>query len=196
MPEYYVAHNLVKFASNMETVIPVDCAKNLNGDWNKSWYSNELRTFIFKFHSNILPVNTVLSHFVRGVSRNCTFCNITRNPDPVEESVFHLFFDCPTAESLREQFFDWLTYRENFRISRHEFFCCGPVENRCEIWVTVSYLFKFYIWDCKKRNTIPLLNDLKQFILGEILLMEKISKKFSKLKEGSRLVLTADRLQG
>jgi hypothetical protein len=41
-----------------------------------------------------------------------------------------------------------------------------------------------------------LLNDLKQFILGEILLMEKISKKFSKLKEGSWLVLTADRLQG
>jgi hypothetical protein len=125
----YVPHNLVKYASNMETVINLDCAKLLSRDWTYSFYSNQLRTFIFKLHNNTLPYNTVLSHFVRGNTRNCTFCNIAENPDPEDETPFHLFFDCAATERIRIDFLKWVTNNENFSISRHDFFCCGPKQN-------------------------------------------------------------------
>jgi hypothetical protein len=141
------------------------CAVLLNKDWNKSYYSNELRTFIFKFHNNTLTINTVLSHIARGVSRNCTFCSLEMNPDPVDESAFHLFYDCPTVERSREYFFKWLTNNDTFLLNRHDFFCCGPVGERSEIWITILYLFKFYLWECKKRNTLPVMESLQTFVL-------------------------------
>jgi hypothetical protein len=136
--QQFVPHNTIKFATNVETVINVNCSLKLNADWIKNYYVNNLRTFIFKLHSNTLPVNVILSHFVRGVTRNCSFCEMARNPDPVDETLFHLFFDCPTTETLRNNFFKWLTNNENFLIHRHEFFCCGPLELRCDVWIAIS----------------------------------------------------------
>jgi hypothetical protein len=193
--EKYVAHNIVKFASNMETVITIDCAVLLNKDWNKSYYSNELRTFIFKFHNNTLPINTVLSHFARGVSRNCTFCSLELNPDPVDESAFHLFYDCPTVERSRKYFFKWLANNDTFLLNRHEFFCCGPVGERSEIWITILYLFKFYLWECKKRNTLPVMESLKTFVLKELNVMTKVSKKMATYMGICGLNLNVNRLQ-
>jgi hypothetical protein len=36
--DWYVPHNIVKFAANVETVITVDCSTHLNLDWCKSYY--------------------------------------------------------------------------------------------------------------------------------------------------------------
>jgi hypothetical protein len=181
--DWYVPHNIVKFAANVETVITVDCSTKLNSDWCKSYYSNGLRTFIFKLHNNTLPVNTMVSYFARGISSNCVFCEISRNPDPVDETVFDLFFDCATVEILRLEFFRWLTGNELFQIHRHDFFCCGPGESRCEIWITVTYLFLFYVWECKLRKSLPEQNRLRHFILEEMDTITKISKKNGIQKE-------------
>jgi hypothetical protein len=169
-------HNTIKFASNMETVIDIDCSLKLNRDWCRSYLSNQLRTFIFKLHNNTLPINTMLSHFVRGNTRNCTFCEIARNPDPVDESAFHLFYDCPTSEALRENFFKWLTRNNNFTLNRHEYFCCGPVVEQREIWTTMIYIFKFFIWECKLIKVLPTLERIKIFFKKEMATICKVSK--------------------
>jgi hypothetical protein len=192
----YVPHNTIKFAANVETVINVNCSLKLNADWMKSYYANNLRTFIFKLHSNTLPVNVILSHFVRGLSRNCSFCELARNPDPVDETVFHLFFDCPTTEALRYTFYKWLTNNENFNIHRHEFFCCGPTETRCDVWITISYLFKFYIWECRLRKSLPDPEPLKKFVFKELDIMKKVSKFFASKVMGCGLDLNLGRIQG
>jgi hypothetical protein len=192
----YVPHNLVKFASNMETVINLDCAKLLSRDWTYSFYSNQLRTFIFKLHNNTLPYNTVLSHFVRGNTRNCTFCNFAENPEPEDETPFHLFFDCAATERIRIDFFKWVTNNENFNINRHDFFCCGPKLNRCNVWITVLYLFKFFIWECKLRKSPLNIELLKSFVLKEIKTMSNISKKFEANLGKCDLNLNVQRLQG
>jgi hypothetical protein len=176
--EPYVERNTVKFSVANEIVINVDCSVPLNRDWTKSSLSNELRTFIFKMVNNLLKTNTMVSHFVRGVSRNCTFCEISRNPDPVDESTFHLFFDCPVTENIRLSFFTWLTGDPNFTLSRHEFFCCGPVKPRCEVWTTIIYLVKFAIWECKKRKTLPALDYIKEFVRAEIKVIKKLNGSF------------------
>jgi hypothetical protein len=138
----------------------------------------------------------MISHFARGVSRNCVFCEISRNPDPADEPVFHLFFDCATVEILRLEFFRWLTGNELFQIHRHDFFCCGPNEKRCEIWIAILYLFLFYVWECKLRKSLPEQNPLRYFILEEMDTIFKISKKMTFKRENCGINLSLERLQG
>jgi hypothetical protein len=178
LDNFYVPHNIIKYAYNTETVISVECSVKLNADWTKSFYSNEMRTFIFKLHNNTLMVNTILSHIARGISRNCTFCVLARNPDPEDETVYHLFFDCPTVEVLREEFFTWLTGTNRYNLNRHGFFCCGESEKTCELCKILNYCLKFYIWENKKRNSMPNLIELKKFLVAEIKTMAAVNKTF------------------
>jgi hypothetical protein len=144
-------------------------------------------------HNNTLPVNTVLSHFVQG--RNCTFCEISRNPDPEDETPYHLFYDCQTTERLRNNFYIWLLDDNNFTVRRHEFFCCGFGDRDWEIWMAVNNLFKLYIWECRARYCLPEIQNLKKFILFELYVMGKVSKKFElKYSKYARL-FDRDRIQ-
>jgi exonuclease III len=176
----YIPHNMVKFADNTETVIGLDTAKYLNRFWNRSYFSNDLRTFIFKLHNNTLPVNTILSHFVRGCSRNCTFCDIRGNPDVEDENILHFFFNCDVSERLRFEFFNWLTNRDLNNISRREFFCGFRKPNNYynEVLNTACKLFMKFLWDCRLRKTIPHLEGLKTFISDEFDTMAKASRFF------------------
>jgi hypothetical protein len=180
----YVPHNLVKFAENTNTVITAVCSEKLNSQWTCNFLSNELRTMLFKLHSNCLPVNTIVSHFKRGVSRNCTFCELIHNPDPEDESIFHLFFACPAVEAIREDFFTWLSRDENFLLSRHEFFCCFTRQensiNSVDIIEVIVKLFKQFLWECKTRKILPVPLELKKFIKRELEIICNISKNFKK----------------
>jgi len=75
-----IPHNLVKFSSNTETIINSKNGKFLNGIWNRSYFSGEMRTFFFKLYQNRLGYNYIVLKFIRGFSENCTFCEITFNP--------------------------------------------------------------------------------------------------------------------
>jgi hypothetical protein len=189
----YVSHNIMKFSANMEVVINSECSSLVNQFWNTGFYTNQMRTFLFKFHNNILPTNTMLSHFVRGQTRNCTFCDLNYNPDPEEETPYHLFFSCPTTEVLRTQFYAWLFNDDQFQINRHEFFCCGVGVRKQVVNMAVNNLFKFYIWENKLRKCVPVLAKLKKWFIGEISVMKKISKKFANLVDTSGLDLNQHR---
>jgi hypothetical protein len=176
----YVPHNLVKFAENTNTVITAVCSDKLNSQWACNFLSNKLRTMLFKLHSNCLPVNTIVSHFKRGVSRNCTFCEINLNPDPEDESVYHLFFSCPTVEVIREDFFKWLSRDVNFLLSRHEIFCCftrlGNSQDFTDTFDIILKLFKQFLWECKTRKILPVLIALKKFVKRELEVICSVNK--------------------
>jgi hypothetical protein len=192
-----LTHNMIKFAETTENIISVDCAMKLNNLWTLRYYSNNLRVFLFKLHNNTLAVNTRLSHFVRGNSRSCTFCELTRNPDPEEETVFHFFYDCRTTERLRESFFRWLTVDNNFNLGRHEFFCCcwGRNRNETHVMQAVIKLFMQYLWESKLRRSVPELLGLKKFIFDEIHIMSKINLEFDYCLANSGINLNLERLQ-
>jgi hypothetical protein len=87
----FVSHNIVKFSSNMEIVQNGKCSFYANKIWSYGYFTNQCRTFLYKLYNNHLNTNTVLSHFVRGISRNCIFCDLAHNPDLEDESPFISF---------------------------------------------------------------------------------------------------------
>jgi hypothetical protein len=201
----FVPHNMVKYAENTETIIGMELSKFLNTSWNYSYLSNEQRTFIFKFHNNTLPYNTVLSHFVPGTNRNCTFCNLIFNAEIEDETPLHLFYSCNISEELRENFFKWLTNDNNFTVSRTELFTTFNYPNNFfnqSLFLTAQIFIKF-LWDCKVRQILPRLPLLKSIAISETSLIVKINKRMKYLFTNSGLnneflaeILRAENLQG
>jgi hypothetical protein len=89
--------------------------------WANTALGNGTRTFIFKLHNNTAGYNLAVSHFVRGHSPNCTFCDILGIQEINNETPLHLFFQCSVVENLTNQIFSWIL-EENVEISRQEFF--------------------------------------------------------------------------
>jgi hypothetical protein len=176
----YVPHNLVKFALNTDTVINISCSKFIGQLWSMRMLSNAMRTVLFKMYNNILPYNTLLRPFVRGKSRNCTICDVTGDQDINDETVLHLFYNCNHVHALITQFYNTITGGEVTVVSRHEMFCCFSrlSEEKNFLLCIASKIFIFYIWECKLRETVPVLNHLLKFFSSEVRTFNNISKIF------------------
>jgi hypothetical protein len=95
----FIPHNIMEFSENTEIVINLETSKEVNKLWCKNFLSNDIRVFAFNLHNNTLPVNVILSHFARDVGRNCTFCDLTFNPEEEPETIIHLFFNCNIVDA-------------------------------------------------------------------------------------------------
>jgi hypothetical protein len=182
---------MIKFAENTEIVVNLDLSKKLNMLWTKPYFSNDTKTFIFKMHNNTIALNTVVSHFVRGVGRNCTFCDYLRNPEEEDETLLHLMYNCRPAESIRNNIFKQIMDDDSFMVHRREFFGEFNLNNNFdnEILMTVSILMRKFFWDCKVRKIIPTLPGTKSYISEEIRTMRKISTTFDRTVAGCNLRL-------
>jgi hypothetical protein len=178
----FIPHNIVKFAENTEIVIDLDMSKELNKLWCKNYLSNDVRVFIFNMHNNTLPVNVILSHFVREVGRNCTFCDLIFNPEEEPETVLHFFYDCQIVEELRSDFFKWLTDDDLFDVLRREYFSSFGRGSRYfnEFLQLSAVIFKKYLWDMRARKRLPVLEKLKEYFSLEIDTLRSISGEFKK----------------
>jgi hypothetical protein len=185
----YVTHNMIKFAENTETIIPMELAKKLNKLWTNPILSTDTRTFIFKMHNNTLAMNTIVSHFVRGLSRNCTFCDIEGNPEIEDETILHLFFNCRQPELIINEIYKQITMDQDFTVLKREFFGEFKENNnfKNEMLLMVSILLRKHFWDCKTRKMIPTLRGAKYFLHTEMTTMSKISSNFERIFAGSGL---------
>jgi hypothetical protein len=68
--------------------------------WTKGWLSSDLKSFIFRFRNNILPLSNRVNNYNNDIDPHCYFCR-TADPDSnIRESFAHCFFDCPTVNDI------------------------------------------------------------------------------------------------
>jgi hypothetical protein len=185
-----IPHNIVKFSSNTETIIGYEESKKLNSIWSVAYFSNQMRTFLFKLHNNTAGYNSAVAHFVHGHSSNCTFCDLIENQEEESETPLHLFFTCSVSELFIERIFSWIL-GDVANISRQEFFVNfnRPAHQKNEVLFIISMLTKKYLWDCKQRFCLPILENAKSFIREEVKIMSACSSKAKTVFENSGLVL-------
>jgi hypothetical protein len=150
--------------------------------WNNAFYPCYLRVFLFKYYNNILGTNSRVSHFNNTIDGGCTFCHIT-GPNPVpQETVLHIFFDCPTVnvvvESVCERFLD------NIIITKDMFFL-GNYGNETDN-KTMSDFFdivRYLIWQAKLEKRLPRTNKIVEelYYLLRIILgsSSKINERYN-----------------
>jgi hypothetical protein len=118
-----ISQNIITYAENTQTIIGLEMGRLLNGFWGFTFFSNNMRLFLFKMHTNILGLNNRVAHFVRDHSPICTFCRIRLLDDAEDKSTLHLFYECPSVEEIRDSFFRWCYNKdEAYVISRQDYF--------------------------------------------------------------------------
>ena len=187
-----IPRNILTFAEGTQTIIGVDMSRIINGLWGFSFFSNNMRVFLFKLHNNTLGLNNRVAHFIRDHSPICTFCCIMRRNDAQDETVLHLFYDCEYVERVRDAFFQW-AYDEDipFVISRQELFLVqtrfGTTNGTMLIRTVIAKLYLKHIWDCRNRNCLPELEGIKQYIAYEINTIMSLSVKMREFLNDSGL---------
>jgi hypothetical protein len=152
--------------------------------WNLYCMPNRFREFILKFRSNLLGLNSRVSHFNANISRNCTFCRNTNAVPCPDETFVHLFFECDSTKSVLNHLKALLML---------ELINLGPVVEK-KFWFTgtnfvtnkidnvflelVSGATMYAIWQCKLMKTNPtvlkIINDKDHLINNARALNQKI----------------------
>jgi hypothetical protein len=86
---------------------------------------------------------------------------------------------CTPIETLREDFYKWITDDINFTVTRTEFFTTFKKPNNflnISLFL-VTQLFMKFVWNCKQREILPVQLHLRQNITLEVQTLVKISKE-------------------
>jgi hypothetical protein len=155
-----IPRHIGTYAGQTETIIGLEMSRLLGGFWGHNFLNNDIRVFLFKLQGGLLGLNNRVAHFIQDHSPICTFCRLMGRGDAPDETVLHLFYECPSTEQIKNDFFRWF-YNENeeYHISRSDLFLIQMEnENITSSSITKTLIAKSflkYIWECKTRNTIP-----------------------------------------
>jgi len=128
--------------------------KNWLGIWNKSFFPNDIRTFLFKSNSNTLGVGNRVHHINPEKNPGCALCLKIKNlPEPIE-TFAHVFWECPVVSKINERFFQTFFETEIhaavFFCWKKQYFGCNNDDSKCRLWY-IQILFV----EKKLRNVLP-----------------------------------------
>jgi hypothetical protein len=189
----YIPHNMVKFAESTDIIIDMETSKILNSLWSNTALGNSTRTFLFKLHNNTAGYNLSVSHFVRGHSPNCTFCDILEIPEENPETPLHLFFQCSAVENLTNNVFSWLLDTDTV-VSRQELFTIfkrNDFRKNDFLTIVAKLLLKYY-WDCKQRFYLPSLQNAKTVLTRELEILIHCNSKIRQIHANSGIIFNRE----
>jgi hypothetical protein len=80
------------FATITNTTVPdVTVLKKALGLWNKFYFTNDFREFLFKQRNNTLGLRARVAHFDKNADESCTFCRLLYPAVRTREDFLHLF---------------------------------------------------------------------------------------------------------
>ena len=143
---------------------------------------SKLQVFQHKLIHRIIPTKKFLFRAKLTESPNCTSC------DNTEETIEHLFWDCPTIRNIWVQLINLFNSVEEEELPNDNLALCmfGVYSRKPTIvrWNYVTLVLRFYVYKCRIQNLIPTMRAFKFVlkanleILKRIALQNKTSKKF------------------
>jgi hypothetical protein len=146
-----ISRQIRTFCYLVGTEIPEpDIIKKIHIAWTKNFFSNDVRSFVFKFFNNTLGLAARVQHFNANTDPACSMCKKSKNLPAPRETFDHFFWYCPHVESIRKIF---ETRIMAMQITKWYFFI-GPEGNsqhtdaiRC-----ILDIFRYTLWTFKLRN--------------------------------------------
>jgi hypothetical protein len=166
--------------------------KNVWGAWNRTFFGNRCREFLFRFYNNILGINSRVAHFVPGFEAECSLCSVGNEQLPVPlETFIHVFFNCTYSTKYRQMvesdFFPEIINASE--VERKKFWFLGLLQNNDDnnnLFIT-SFVqcFNFLLWQAKLKRTLPPVSVFRLDLCHNIKSMLKASGKLRSVKLGS-----------
>ena len=141
---------------------------------NKACKNSYLRNFQFKLLHRIIPTNSFLFKIKLTNTNLCTFCNSQ------EETLEHLFFDCPEVLQFWTAFTQQLRlYYADFVFDKEKVLLGFKYET---LFINLLFIIaKNYIYKCKLNEQKPNITDLKYKIKSYHSMELYVAKKNNKV---------------
>ena len=146
------------FAISTGTQIPiVDLTKLALSSWNTPFLHNSFKDFIFKLRNNQLFTNDRL-HAIDGLTDpGCAFCRILGNFPTHNESIRHIFLECPTTMDFNTRWCRQMEPAPNFLNNDDVtlyWYGGTDLNNDCKNLTFLFDSFRFIIWNFKVRKKL------------------------------------------
>jgi hypothetical protein len=128
-----------------------DDAENIYKRCHKYVIDTYMKAFQYKFLNDILVNNFWLKKWEIIEDSSCTFCNEN------EENIHHLFWECRIIKQFWLNFNNWINQFIPMLITVQQVFY-GNDDN---LLYTLIIFAKKFIFDCRKNNKIPNIQEYK-----------------------------------
>ncbi len=182
--------NTVKTFSDL---VGIEAEKNVLhscwGEWQRHFYGNRCKEFLYKFRNNILGLNQRVANFVPGFEAECSLCVINNEPLPRNvESFMHLFFECNHSQKYRgkliNSYFPELMNADSTTLKKFWFYGLVPGMTKCNIFVSsIVSQTNYLIWSIKLRKEMLPLGAFIEDVNLSIYKMLKMSNKICEAKQ-------------
>jgi hypothetical protein len=159
------------------------------GEWQRNYYGNRCKEFLYKYRNNILGTNQRVAHFVPNYSAECSLCTANNEPLPIQaESFMHVFFDCTYSRKYREtlirNYFPELVNGDIVAQKNLLFFGLAPGMQHCNMFISgIVSQFNFLIWTVKLQKKLIPVNIFFEDLNLSIYKMLKMSNKIREAKQ-------------
>ena len=142
---------------------------------------SKLQVFQYKFIHRIIPTNKFLFRAKLSKTPNCTSCKNT------EETMEHMFWDCPTVRKIWEQLIRLFNSVEAEELPNDNIALCmfGAFSRKPTImrWNYITLVLRFYIYKCRIQNMIPSMRAFKFVLKANLEFLKKIAMQKKTLKQ-------------
>ena len=146
---------------------------NCTSDRYSQWFQTRL------IH-RILPTNSLLFKMNLTENKLCSFCNTC------EETLQHLFFECPKIKPLMKRISEIIRNLDRRLLINKQILLLGSVEPNLELDNLLLEL-KIYLYKCRNKQIMPALLGLKNNLISNLKIF-KTSKAYEKEKDHTTFV--------
>jgi hypothetical protein len=172
------------FSIGLATPDPIQI-REINAFWTTNYLPNKFKEFHFKFHNNLIGLNSRVSHFNQYINPECTFCTKRKWLPAQRETLRHLFYDCPEVNPIYLYFFRVIapslqTLNDDEKLT---LWFGGSVKNKKHVDnVILNLLLRlsvFYIWENKLKKNYLSIASYVTFLRENIRVMANISNNLN-----------------
>jgi hypothetical protein len=170
------------------TTVPSEIrVRNMHGTWGRHGLNNQLRVYALKYYNNILGISNRVAHFVPNTDTRCTFCVLENREIIGTESFEHIFYSCPTKNSIVSKLFEkFFTVNLNPQIYFSGEAVLGNEKENVPFNLTLDVI-RFFIWQCKLNKKKPTMSSIVAEVQYCINVIRKTSDELSDLFENCSL---------
>ncbi len=165
----------------------------MHGTWGRYGLNNQLRVYALKYYNNILGISNRVAHFVPNTDTRCIFCVLENREIIGTESFEHIFYSCPTTNSIVSKMFEkFFTVNLNPQIYFSGEAVPGNENENVPFNLTLDVI-RFFIWQCKLNKKKPTMSSIVAEVQYCINVIRKTSEELSDLFQNCSLFKHDDR---
>ena len=135
--------------------------------WTLSFLPMELKNFSLKLLNNLHKLNAHQHHFVANTAQDCSPCTLSNLRPTQKETLSHFFVNCPVNNNLAVSYFSDFLQNQQLIFDSSWFLIGAPIQHNIKKTFILNIeilLVCYFFFNCRAKQTLPLMRNLQMYI--------------------------------